>query len=72
MNPQQALATLITTLNDRTQNVEVRAGAASGLGHAGGAEARAVLAQVVTDRTQNVTVRTAAAEALGRAARGAD
>ncbi|WP_442800210.1 HEAT repeat domain-containing protein [Pseudomonas sp. HTZ2] len=68
MDKQQAFKALVSTLNDRTQNAEVRAGAARGLGHIGGPDACAELAKAVNDRTQNAEVRTAAAEALGRAA----
>ena len=67
MEQNLAITALIDTLSERTQNTEVRAGAASGLGYAGGQRAREALAKVMNDRTENVNVRTAAAEALGRA-----
>lgn len=66
MEQNQAVTALIDILHERTQNTDVRAGAARGLGHVGGPRAREALAKVMTERTENVDVRAAAAEALGR------
>lgn len=68
MDKQGAIDFLIFTLNDRTAAIEVRVGAAAGLGHIASYEVRAALAKVIQDRTTAKEVRAAAAEALGRAA----
>jgi HEAT repeat protein len=63
-----AINALISTLNDKFIPNEVRAGAARGLGHAGGAAARGELLKIMEDRFAPADVRAAAAEALGHAA----
>jgi len=66
---KQAIDTLIEVMNSGSYAVDVRAGAAEGLGFAGGEEAREALVKVIKGTSNAVELRKAAAVALGRAAR---
>lgn len=69
MESSKAVDELISTMKSTAYPVEVRAGAAEGLGFTGFITARDALAIVMKSTAYPVEVRAAAAKALGRAVR---
>lgn len=64
---KKAIDTLIDLMKSTTCPLGVRAGAAAGLGFAGGPAARGALIDIVKSTTAPLEVRVAAATALGHA-----